>query len=526
MAYSGAIVTIPLGKLGLLTDAAPSEIPPEALIDARNISFSSGYLSKAPGSLLYNTSPLSAGIVALFDYWPDASRQRLIAVTSDGSVYRDIGDRTFSGGIPINTELGQLTPNCIFVQAGAEAITKNRKLFLFTEGRNQLKVLEGDGTSFRDVNNPSVDWVSPNYPSVGVLHRNRLWAFQGQRVYASSATDHEDFNSASSLADVVFPGEGREIIGAFVFKGRLFCYKAGGFVYYLEDSSFNSSDWYWKKISNSVGVSAPNATVEIINDFLMGNTTGTITSFSATQKFGDIEAGDIFRQLQVENYIRSNFNKSGVEQMHALFYSEKQQVFFTYRSTYKPNNDMLLVLDMSSGNTKLSAWTKGSPQCLALRRDINRIFRPIYGDDQGYVHLMDREDRSEGGQAYEGSFQTPHLDFRFADPSFGQRQKHFDFLALEFIEQGPHNVFVDVFIDGKFIETIQIPQQETGVYLDSFLLDTDRLSQQASHTITVPLHGTGRRISFRVYNNGLNENFQIASYTVCFRPAGSGSSRF
>jgi hypothetical protein len=39
------------------------------------------------------------------------------------------------------------------------------------------------------------------------------------------------------------------------------------------------------------------------------------------------------------------------------------------------------------------------------------------------------------------------------------------------------------------------------------------------------LSGSGRVISFKFYNGGLNESFQISSITVGFRPAGEAAQK-
>lgn len=525
MGYTGEQITIPLGQYGILSDLAPSDIPPNGLIDARNISLVRGLVEKAPGTLKYNATPLSAGIVGLTEYRPNDAAKRYIAACSDGTIYRDTGDRLFGGGTAIATGLGTLTPNCQFVVAGQETISADRKLFFFSEGLNQLKVLTADGTTFRDVTTPASDWTGINYPKVGVLHRSRLWAFSRQFAYASATGDHEEFVTGA-IFQTIFSGEGGDIRGAFVFKGRLFVFKDEGFVYFLDDTDTNSSNWFWRKLSSSFGLSGPHAVLDALNDMIAGNTTGSLTSYAATDAFGDIESADIFRNAQMEGWLRDNTSQSGLEYQHAIYYAEKKQAFFTYRSTYKTNNDMLMVLDINKQGPRITSWIKGTPQCLALYTDKYNVQRPMYGDASGYVQLMDYEDRLEGGTAYEGSFQLAHTDFRFAEPSLAHKQKHFDFLAVEFAPEGDWNVSCDVYMDGVFKETLSFEQQINQKYLDSFTLDTDRLAQANTFTVTRPLRGTARRISFKFYNSGSNQSFQIASITVGLRASGEQANKF
>jgi hypothetical protein len=526
MAYEGITAPIVLGSLGLYTDNSPSDLPPSALIEAKNVTLERGMVQKAPGSLIYNTSDqLSGSVQAIHDWWPETHLQRMIALTDAGNIYRDIGDRTFTSATAIKTGMGAVTPNSMFVEGGHETALAPKKLFLFTDGLRQLQVLEGDGVTFTDVGSPAADWTTPNFPRVGVHHRARMWAFMKQRAYASSTGSHENFVS-DNLTQSIYPGEGGDIIGAYVFKGRLFAFKEGNFVYFLDDSAADDANWFWKKLSNNFGLAAPNAVFDSLNDMIAGNSSGTATSYTATDALGDVESADLFRSANMEQYLRANLSTAGINVMHTIYYEAKKQAFFTYRSTYKNNNDMVIVMDLNKENPRISFWVKGTPQCLAQRKDKDGIPRPMYGSSDGYVHFMDYEDRLEGAASYEGAFRTAYTDFRGVDPKLMTMQKHFDFLWLEFKEEGPHSVSVDVFIDGVFIETLTVPMNAEGTYLDSFLLDTDRLSESLTQSLPKPLHGTGRRISFRVYNSGSNESFQIASITVGFRPGDESATKF
>jgi len=524
--YEGEVRDIPVGTIGLLTDRAPTELPLGALVYTKNITTTKGTAQKAPGSVKYNTTPLSAGIIALTDWFPVPSKQRLIAVTSDGNIYRDIGDGGFSLGVAIKTGLGLLNPNAVFIHGGQEVALNPKKLFLLTFGSKQIQVLSGDGTTFADIKNPAADWATGSFPKTGVVHLNRLWVFSGQRAYASDTGDYENFTS-NFLTQSIFPGEGDEILGAYVYKGRLFAFKGDGFVYFLEDSAIDDTTWFWRKLGSGFGLAAPNAIDEVIDDLYGGNDTGTLTSYAATESFGDIESGDVFRLLEVENYIRGTLSTSGISEMHILYDRDNKILYTTYRSTYKTTNDSFIVLDFNKADrVRPSIWTKGTPQCLAFRRDINNIRRPMYGDASGFVNFMNYEDRIEGddgsgaGTAYEGVFQT-------APTNFGITQnKLFDWAALNIVEESNANVAVDVIIDGRFIETIQFEQTIMGDQVDELLLDTDSTAFVTGQTVPKKIHGMGQNISFRPSNSNLGESFQIASIRVGFRLSGHQAPKF
>lgn len=525
MGYTGEVVTIPLGQNGIVSDLAETDRPPGSLLYAKNISLYNGTAEKAPGTHILNSSPLTAGIVALFDWWPITTLQRTIAITSDGSAWRDEGSGSFNGGTAITTGLGVLNPNCMFVSGGQETSSSSKKLFLFTAGMNQLKVLTGDGTAFSSITSPATDWITANYPTVGTIHRSRLWAFAGQRYYASDTGNHENFTT-NFLAGSIYPGEGGEIRGAFVFKGRLFVFKDGGFVYGLIDTDADDDNWYWQRIAANFGLSAPNAAIEVLNDLIAGNTSGTVTSYSASFALGNVEAADIFKNAGVESYIRDNTSRSGILQQHAIYYAEKKQAFFTTRQGYSTQNDGLICVDYGREVPRVTLWYKGTPQCLALRKDVNQIQRPMYGDASGYVHLMDREDRLEGASSYTGAFQTQHLDFRFANQALANKQKNFNYVAVTYIPESTGSLSCAYYIDGRYVDTITIPMiQDTRAELNVLLLNTDRLSQMNPETFTHIIKGMGRTISFYFSNSGSNQSFQVCSITVGFKPAGEQAQK-
>ncbi len=523
MAYTGVTFNIPLGHFGLLTDMSPGKLPLGALIEAKNVVLNEGSIQKAPGAYIYNNNHVLDGkIVALFDWFPTPFIQRLIAMTDAGSTYRDDGDRTFTNATAINTGFSSLNPRSTFVEGGNETSGRDKKLFYFSDGNNQLQVLTGDGTSFVEVSKPAADWVTPNFPRIGVNHRNRLWAFHSQRAIASATGDHEDFQDASILTQSIFPGEGGDIIGAFVFKGRLFAFKEGEFVYYLVDNDNTSANWYWRKLASNFGLASPNGLVNALDDLLAGNATGSITSYRGTETLGDVESADVLRIAQVERYLRRTTHPGGISEQHALYDEELKQIYFTYRSTYTNTNDMLLNIDVNRPNPRVTYLQKGSPTCLAPMKNKNNIKVPIYGGADGFVYVMNHEDRLEGAAAYEGAFQTAYTDFKEAEPSLSAKMKQFDFLWVEFVQEADANLSIDILIDGKFIETVTTKLELENEELDTFLLDTSRMGQYTTVTNPIPIHGMGRRISFRCYNAGSNESFQISSLTVGFRPTHEG----
>lgn len=527
MGYQGTTARIPFGSVGIISDAAPTELSPTALLRAGNVTLLNGTVQKAPGARRLNATPLPAGVTALFDWRPDINTQKLAAACKDGGIYFDYGNGTFDNNTPLVTGLTNLTENSKFVTGGQETGNRKKKLFFFSFGENQIKVLSSDETTFANIAMPAVDWASGNYPRIGVLHRNSLWVFSNQISYASDTGNHENFQT-NTLVNPVFPGEGDAIRGAYVFKGALFCFKDGGFTYVLNDEDPDSQNWYWQKLANNFGLSAPNAVTDVLDDMIAGNSSGTITSYTATNALGDVTSGDVFRAAGCENFLRQNTHPAGVPTQHILYYAAKKLLYITYRTGYFTYNNLLVCVDFSRAGAppRVTFQPKGTPQCLAQRKDVNQIDRPIYGDKDGYVYFMDSPDRAEGPSAYTGEFQTIHFDMSHMGQELAGVNKHFDWLKVEYKPEGAWTLSCDYYIDGKFIETITFPMiQYDRPQLDILLLDTDRMVQYNTESYRKVLRGTGRVISFRFYNSGLKESFQVSGIQIGFRPSGEQAQR-
>ena len=521
--YAGKTIHIPFGLGSLQTDDKQSDIPPTNPIVCENVTFSHGYAEKDFGAKRWNSAALPGGIVGIFDWWPNQSFQRLIVCCKDGKVYRYINPSNFSEVLPEDDAPTILTWAKIpwLVEGGNEDAGNNKKLFIFS-GNNPVQVIDGDSATRRDISGAPSDWDGVNQPTFGIQHRNRMFAFGNRNnphaIYASSTADQEDFNN-NALLFLGFPGEGQKFVSAKIFKGRLFFFKYPFGVYYLEDSDPDSANWFIARFTGAFGIASANSALEVLDDMIVANSSGSITSLNATNAFGDIQQGDLLFRLRNKRYLSEHIAPLGTDERQALFYESRSLAMFTYRSKGGIKNDRILIIDYSNPQVIRTSWNKyAQANCLGLRRDIFGVPRPFYGSDDGYVYEMDRKDREVAGEGYELVFETPQMDFGFIDPTFADQNKIFQFLEIEAIPCGNWNLSVDVFIDNKFSETIQFSMGQENP-LDLFVLDTDRLGGEAAFPYRKPLHGSGRRISFRMYNSGYKQNVKIAGINIGLKPS-------
>lgn len=538
MGYKGLSCQLPLGSMGVFSDSGGTEVPPTALIVAKNINYAPGYIEKAPGAWLYNTKgALTAGVVGIQDYWPNYAQQRLLVLTADGKLWKDSGDRQFGNMTPIATGIGNgvLDNRCQMVVGGNESAGNPKLVFIFSNGISQIKVLSGDSNSVSNITLPATDWPTAtsdgstnptgNYPKLGLIHLGRLWVFAKSVAYASTTTNHQDFQtSANILVNNVGPGDGGDIVGAAIYKGTLLVFKEGDVCYALNSSSTSSSQWYFYKFGDGFGMASYHSACQVMDDLIVQSSTGVLTSYQATQKFGSITQGDIFKNARISKFFRENTDYSGIKWCHSLYYPDKGVAMFTARSTFNTKNDAIIQMDLSDPSMpKYGLWNHYQADAITLRRDpVTNIPRPVYGGQDGNIYIGDYRDRTINGSAYTAEFKTPYIDMRHMDGGLAHKMKHFDFLACTFTPDGNHNLSVDVWIDGKFSETLTFNQTIDSNYLGAFKLGSSTLGVEEEQRIVLPLHGTGRSISFRGYNANANENFKVSLFTIGFRPAGEG----
>ncbi len=554
--YTGQTFPIPLGTQGVISDLAPGQIPPTALIDANNVDFGPGYIQKSYGWLQIE-GPLGDAIVAFLDYWPTPQLQRMLMLTSGGTVtrrpYSNTIARDFLIGANVVTGLGTLLTNkSMFVVGGNETAGNPKKVFLFTDGKNQIKVLTGDGTAFTDIASPATDWALHGFPKVGIIHRNRLWVFRGSQFYTSTTSDHENFTDGTQLlTGLVGPGDGGDITGVMLYKGRILVFKEGDVIYYLNDEDIDSDTWYFIRYGDGLGINTPQAGVQALDDLLVANTTGSVTSLQATQQFGGIKQGDIFRAGKVSQFFRDNLHISGFRGTQGIYYAERQQVFFIAKTHAGGPNDALICLDIQNPDSpRYSMQTTGrdgdytwSPSCIALWKDVNDVKRPVLCTSGGIVYLASWPMHSRGGtlgsypiqqitSGYQSTFQTPHLDFRQMDSSLTNKNKNYDFIGVTFQETGNWNLNIDIFIDGAFSKTYTCSMAVRTDYLDAFVLDASRTASLDEKTIWVPIAGSGKTISLRCWHGTdgyapteVGQNFKVSHLTVGFTVAGEDATR-
>jgi hypothetical protein len=530
--FIGEVAPVPLGFLGLTGNKNMATVGAEQLIEARNISYFDGTISKEGGAERYNEVVLGGvnlPILGGWDWWPSDGVQRMVifhqVAAGTGAFLKDDGSAAFG-----DTLAGALTVNASthihFVEGGAISAAEDRKLFMYS-GTNQMKVLAGDDPTAADVASPPADWAS-SFPITGDLHDNRHFAAGNlsdpHRVYYTPANDHENFSGTLS----VYPGEGERIVCVKSFrKGRLLVFKNPKGIYLVDTTDATPANWLISRLSKGVGMCGPGGLVDLDEDLLFMDPAGYIHLLSAVREYGDFGFRSFSEQnnANMDTFVRDNIRAGSLAKTQSVFYSAKREVHFTVGSKSTLLQDRRLVIDFNNlENPRFRFSDRDENRSIWLRRDDNLIPRPVWGTEESIVYLGDTENKSLRTGAihvgYLAQFATGQLDMSHHDPELAAMRKNFHFLELLCTPLGNWTVFCDIYVDAVLKKTISFNMGTSGATLGSFLLDTDALAGDQAIRIKRRLSVSGNRIQLVFRNEGASEDFSIALALIHFTRAG------
>jgi hypothetical protein len=228
----------------------------------------------------------------------------------------------------------------------------------------------------------------------------------------------------------------------------------------------------------------------------------------------------------IDPYIRDNFNFFQLSGVQSIYYPAKREVHFAVPYTGSNINNARLVVDFNRPDiVRFRDSIRDICPAIWMRLDENLVGRPVYGDNQGTVWLMDQPVKSLGSAGYLSQWWTGYEDFSNmmvgwpSQQKLGSMDKNFHFMELVSEPKGNWNLQVDFWIDDNFAGTNAFNMGITGAVLDSFVLDTDVLAGSAISKKRAPLWSSGRRIQFRGYSQGAGQDFSIEKIYVEFKPA-------
>ena len=520
MSYAGSMKEIRFGQFGIVSDLASDAMPDGGLIRCENGQFLNGIVEKAEeisdwvrSNPTYSTPTFTTEKpIANHRYFPFPREERQIVVTDAGVVYKYTSPflRTAltaeTSSDPTTLSISGMP---VIATGGNEVQGNAKKVFIYT-GNSQVQVMEADEDTRRSITNPAADWSS-TFPTYGLIFRSKHACIMGHTLYLSPSTDHEDFRAATSGVQVIqcFPGEGEGIISAFIYKTKLFVFKAPYGVYVLNDTDTDPDNWFFQKSSGSFGIASPQSFFEATDDYYVMSNDGTVISMTAALRMGDIYNADLLSASKNSVFFRAKIRNQYLNRSFGAYLPKKKIGVFGFASYTSSGGycDSLVYIDFNGDVPRIS-WHRYKNTEFASCH----YFRDPYSDDK---FLFTKHKYSSGSYTtgvmgtYYPSYSS-NTPFRLQTPHSNlgvPANKLFDGFELIFESGAVYPLAVDVYVDSKYSERFLI-QPFYGDALGPaffsisrfanplFLLGTDSLVGRGTRPKWHSLHARGHTISF------------------------------
>lgn len=520
MAYRGITSTIPVGLQGFHGSRNPSKLGPGHLSLTEGLDYDGGVLIKEGGAEKLNSTALNSGatILAGTNWSPVPGEYHDVVVLDDGDVLKDTGAGTF--GVTLTSGLSNPTIFAPFFAAGGgEDVGDTRKLFMFSEA-NQVQVVSGTADTMAAIATPPSDWASA-FPTFGVYHESRIWgggnANDPHRIYYSTSTDHGDYQGTGSGQLPIFPGEGEELVGGVSFNGILILWKFPKGIYIVDTRDPDSANWKVSKLTSAIGGVSPQTIFPNSGDILFMDNSANFHLISAVNQLGDINTSNISRNIDLGVFARANLGLGQIRKSMGVWYAAKSKAWFMVPSSGSPINNVRISIDFNEAQigARYLITQRDVGTALWLRPDANNIEVPALGDDDGFVWLMDQEERTKDDVEFDMEFETAEMDFGFIQPEYASVNKNGQALHIvaDVVQQA--SITITPFWDGVQSEVITASIGSTGAALGSFVLGTDVLAASGLVTTRNKLKGSGKRLRLRVESNE-DVEVRIAEFRVSY----------
>lgn len=507
MAFTGKTDSFIPGGAGMTGSLNLVVIGPEYLVDARNVSFAGGLITKEKGGKTLGTVSGTGGVIGGWDWWPSSGVQRGVVLVGDGTAYKDGGGWLFATQLcsGMNWD-GDATP--VFVNAGQEGAAEPRLLFIATE-TDQLKVLEADAATLRDVASPPTDWTVGNYPNTACLHDDRVWVAARHFLYYSDPDDHEDFVGGASGILGIFPGQGDKIVSVASYKGRLIVFKYPTGIYVVDTTDPDDSNWSVKALTTAIGGAGPRCWAGGDNDLLFMSGTGEFYAISAVQEFGDVDAASVSKGISLNSWMEGSTNQLKYGMVQAINHAKEKEIHFAVAGTGELVPSMRVVWDRNAGGIRFRGYSDFvRSRSVWIRRNALDVSTLMIGTDTGAVIEMDQESYDLDGAGYTSAWQTNFFDF-----GDSHIRKNVRWLEIVYMPLGNWDVSVSLTFDGRseYITDFYLGGDEGT--LDDFTLDSDILGNMYLEVARKRLVNSARYFSLVVNNSTAGQNYAIGKFT-------------
>ena len=183
MAYTGQVLSIPVGLAGLTGDEASEN--PAHLVRSENYEIRNNRVIRSFGLLQLPDAPFDGVGPVLGIFESSSSYDNTYHIVRGFNHHGPWGNAMISHRPTLDRPIH-------FVSAGREGAGDPAKVFVFMD--TGLPLVSSAGLGPAPINDPPEEWRT-NPPTTGAVTAGRLWAAARHRLYYSTLEDHEDFKS-------------------------------------------------------------------------------------------------------------------------------------------------------------------------------------------------------------------------------------------------------------------------------------------------------------------------------------------
>lgn len=499
---------------GLNTTTVPSQVPPNQLVVADNVTFGTRQTWKKRGGLVAQNSVVATGmddIVKLIDYWESTGSHDRIAVSGTG-VYKDDIDGTWdnaSGTITVNED--PIVTHCI---VGDELILAFDATIPYA-----YDTTTGNVTSCTPAVCPNGDLVAE--------HLGRLWIndkSNPHKINYTGVTSAGDGDPrAWALADggggfLIEPDDGDPEGITAIWKSpwdTLMVSKQKS-IYEIQGRTLNT--FTPVRVVEGIGCVSQNMVVTIGNDCFFPSLDG-FHSLSLLRS-GNMDP-NAFLSRDIHETYHTKLNQSRIKYGHGAYIPDLRSIVWAVPGRGQSNNKIALVYNLTT-----RAWTKWTNfKCDSLMSYYNGTDNKVElwtGGDIGYVYKYDKAvlvDYNSSAIKMELKSGQIYPSQRFSD-MWGW--KWFNLLLSPKVNS---SIDLSYRIDrekdsaGVLIRTTETIDQGADNAVDflgdTFVLGTSVLGSDVfEEPMSIELSGEGRAIEWRIQNNTPGEDLEVVGYTI------------
>lgn len=524
MGYNGEQYYVSLAQSGYNYNRNVDQTEPNALVgNTNNVSLVRGGVGKrggtshVNGTAIVGTTPRNWGT---YQYKDTTGTFHTLTAMSTGKIYTDYVTE-ISTGLTIDRPVHFVTFN---------------GLCIICTGNNTPHVWNGTGSTSALASVPT-DWAT-NFPKKMITHGrgvvDRLWAIGGKTkpyiVYASdqSAQDgvtEPDFSDLNVYKTVIDTADNFGILNGFEYGDRI-VFSGKDWMYTFDDSDTDTAKWGYNKAQWQGGTASDRLIAVVENDIVSMTEEGVIYSVTTAQTYGDYKRASLTSvpptgEPFIDKWIADNVNMSLVQDFHMTYDQADRCLYIFVVRKGKTYIDTALCYYIDRG-TK-SGWTiKGSVNfdsgfkcsCSAVFRKSAGVHKVYTGGwNDGFVWELETASKNDNGNPYSSGFKLARNNF--GNPLM---KKRFDSLVVVGDESGGYTLYVNIYVDDKYIGQKTISLLGGSAVYDTAIYGQSVYAGGGNIETSIDIGYPGKRIQYYFFNNSLDEDFFITQQSTKFMP--------